>query len=78
MSDKIDIDVLVGELEAGAGKAQELSEALHAEPNLEKGSGDRLIQDIAVNLATMREAVGLSPADPEHFEKRIKRRQHED
>lgn len=73
----IDIDDLLKDLKATAEKATKLSAALSEQPVPSDDAGDRLIADVAKNLANLREATDLPPKSASQFEESIKQLRHE-
>jgi hypothetical protein len=74
-ADAIDLQELVDDLSAQAEKTGELAERLGAESEELAGAGEKLIDDMAEHLATLREAAGLPSKEPDQLKARIKKRQ---
>lgn len=81
MADKadkpVDVDRLLEELKSELEETNAIVEQIGAEVTGARVSTERLIDDVAENLASMRLAAGLPPKDSDYFKSSISRRQRE-
>jgi vacuolar-type H+-ATPase subunit I/STV1 len=75
---EVDINEVLAELRDGIDKVSKLTESLEVEPPaLPEENAEQLIQSIAAQLASLREAAGLPGEDAAQLEQKIRRRQRE-
>jgi hypothetical protein len=74
-SPAVDLRTLLRTLRQDAERTRQLADRLSSESKGWEGSSERLIDDMAENLAALREFTGVPRKDAEHFKTTIKRRQ---